>query len=88
MAPRPATPDSFSGASAYIIRPLGSISRRGWSYDAPIRSWLFYDPRTGFAAPNTLSEVQSGGIVWIDVSEDVEFKSLSLFQGWNLVPLP
>jgi len=84
---RPAIPDSLSGAGAFFS-PLGNTLRRVWSYDAPIRFWLFYDPRTAFAATHTLTEVQSGEIVWIDVSEDVEFKGLSLFEGWNLVGLP
>ena len=67
---------------------MSGILRRVWSYDAPSRFWNFYDPRTGFATTNTLTEVQNGEIVWIDVSEDVEFRGISLYEGWNLVVLP
>ena len=87
VVPLPAVPNSLSEAGAFFS-PLGSTLRRVWSYDAPIRYWLFYDPRTAFAATNTLTVVLNGEIVWIDVSADAEFKDMSLIQGWNLVALP
>ena len=87
VAPRPAIPDTLSRAGVYF-GPLGTNLRRAWSYDTTIQLWYFYDPRAAFADTNTLAEVLSGSIVWLDVSEDVDFKSLSLYEGWNLVPLP
>ena len=84
---RPATPESLTGAGVFF-RPLGNILRRVWSFDAPLRVWDFYDPRSGFAATNTLTEILDGEIVWIDVREDVEFRGIPLFKGWNLVAMP
>ena len=87
VGPRPAVPASLSMAGEYFS-PLGDTLKRVWSYDTPIQFWYFYDPSTAFAATSTLSEVLSGGIVWIEVSENVDLRGLSLYQGWNLVPLP
>lgn len=87
VVPRPAIPDSLSEAGDYFS-PLGATLRRVWRYDTPVQFWFFYDPRTAFAATNTLTEVQSGEIVWIDLSDAAEFKGINLFQGWNLVALP
>ena len=87
IIPRPATPSSVSGASI-VFGPLGSNLRRVWRYDAPTRLWSFYDPRSGYAATNTLTEVSSGDIVWIDVSADIEFQGMTLYRDWNLIALP
>ncbi|PKB73441.1 MAG: hypothetical protein BZY75_01805 [SAR202 cluster bacterium Io17-Chloro-G7] len=84
---KPTTPESLTGAGVFF-RPLGNKLRRVWSYDATLRVWDFYDPRSGFAATNTLTEILDGEIVWIDVREDVEFRRVGLFKGWNLVAMP
>ncbi len=77
---RPPTLESLTGAGVYF-RPLGNALRRVWSNDAPLSVWDFYDPRVGFAATNTLTEILDGEIVWIDVKEDVEFRGVGLFKG-------
>lgn len=87
VIPRPATPSSLSEAGV-AFGPLGNNLRRVWRYDAPTRLWSFYDPRSGFAATNTLMEVASGDIVWIEVSADIEFQGMTLYLGWNLIALP
>ena len=87
VIPEPATPSSLSGAGV-VFGPLGSDLRNVWRYDSSTKLWSFYDPRSGFAATNTLTEVASGDIVWIDVSTDIEFQGMTLYQGRNLIALP
>ena len=83
----PATLDSLTGAGTYFGQ-LGESLRSVWSYDTVIQVWNFYDPRAGFTATSTLKETFSDQIVWIDVNEDVDFRGMILYQGWNFVPLP
>ena len=74
---------------ADVFGGLGDRLVRVWFLDRATQQWSFYDPDPDVAAFNTLSEVSSGQIVTIILSEgdSVEFQSGTLFAGSNPVSL-
>ena len=74
---------------ADVFGGLGDRLVRVWFLDRATQQWSFYDPDPGVAAFNTLTEVSSGQIVTIILSEgdSVEFQSGTLFAGSNPVSL-
>jgi hypothetical protein len=60
---------------------------RVWRYSNATQSWAFYDPRTAFAAANTLTTTTSKDIVWVNVKVKQTFQGKDLFAGWNLISL-
>ena len=74
---------------ADVFGGLGDRLVRVWFLDRATQQWSFYDPDPDVAAFNTLTEVSSGQIVTIILSEgdSVEFQSGTLFAGSNPVSL-
>jgi hypothetical protein len=60
---------------------------RVWRYSNATQAWAFYDPRTAFAAANTLTTTSSADIVWVNVKAQQTFQGKTLFAGWNLISL-
>jgi hypothetical protein len=60
---------------------------RVWRYSNATQSWAFYDPRTAFAAANTLTTTTSADIVWVNVKVQQTFQGKTLYAGWNLISL-
>ena len=78
-----------------VTRPTGevfaSLIEAGqltvvWRYDNKTGSWASYDPNAP-AELNDLEEVSTANIVWVQVTESVQFQGGSLFAGWNLISL-
>ena len=83
-----------SMAPADVFASLMSSERlvRVWQFDNASKVWSFYDPRPEFASFNTLTEVSSGGIVTVIISEGdniMDFGSTpsTLYPGTNQVVL-
>ena len=57
-----------------------------WKYDNETSSWASYDPMAP-AELNDLELVSTADIVWVQVTESVQFQGGSLFAGWNLISL-
>ena len=57
-----------------------------WRYDNATSTWASYNP-TAPAEINDLIEVSTDDIVWVEVTENVEFQGQTLFAGWNLISL-
>ena len=57
-----------------------------WRYDNATASWASFDP-VAPAELNDLNLVSTGDIVWVEVTESVEFQGDTLFTGWNLINL-
>ena len=76
-------------APADVFGGLGDRLVRVWFLDRATQQWSFYDPDPDVAAFNTLTEVSSGQIVTIIISEgdSVEFQGGTLFAGSNPVSL-
>jgi hypothetical protein len=60
---------------------------RVWRYSNATQAWAFYDPRTAFAAANTLTTTTSADIVWVNVKVQQTFQGKTLYAGWNLISL-
>ena len=60
----------------------GSLTR-AWYLDRQTQAWSFFDPSPEFAEFNTLSEVSSGQIVTIIMSEQDSFQGETLYPGSN-----
>ena len=58
-----------------------------WMYQNPTQSWSLFDPRPEIAWANDLTEVSTGDILWVEVSDEVTFQGETLYEGWNLVAL-
>ena len=69
-----------------VFGVLGDSLVSVWSLDNATKEWSAYFP----GAPEGVSDltgVSSRDIVWINVSEDVEFQGGMLTTGWNLISL-
>ena len=70
---------------------MGDRLTRVWQFDNESQGWSFYDPRPEFADFNSLTEVSSGQIVTVILSEgdSVDFASTpgTLYAGTNQVVL-
>ena len=64
----------------------GSLTRV-WQLDRQTQAWSFFDPSPEFAEFNTLSEVSSGQIVTIIMSEQDSFQGETLYPGSNPVAI-
>jgi hypothetical protein len=60
---------------------------RVWRYSNATQAWAFYDPRTAFAAANTLTTTTSKDIVWVNIKVQQTFQGATLYPGWNLISL-
>ena len=60
---------------------------RVWKYDNSDQSWSLYDPDPVFDEFNTLSKLDSGDIVWINVLAPAFFQGNEMREGWNLIPV-
>ena len=76
-------------APADVFGGLGDRLVRVWYLDRATQEWSFYYPDPEVAAFNTLTEVSSGQIVTIIISEgdSLEFQGGTLFAGSNPVSL-
>ena len=77
--------------SAEVFSSLSDRLLRVWYLDRATQAWSFYDPDPAIADFNTLTEVSSGQIVIIIISDgdSIEFNSSpsTLYQGANIVAL-
>ena len=69
-----------------VFGGLGSNLVVVWHYDNATGTWSSYDPGAP-AELNDLTGVSRGNIVWIEVTEIVEFQGSNLYAGWNLITL-
>ena len=60
---------------------------RVWLYDNSDQSWSLYDPDPVFAEFNSLSKLDSGDIVWINVLAPEFFQGNEMREGWSLIPV-
>ena len=78
-------------APADVFGSLGDRLTRVWQFDNATQAWSFYDPRPEFADFNSLTEVSSGQIVTVILSEgdSVDFASTpgTLYAGTNQIVL-
>jgi hypothetical protein len=81
------TPQPIADA---LITPLGVDFVRGFHFNNQTKVWTFNDPREEFKAINTLKEVASGQVYWVNVLNDktITFcgRSTTFYKGWNQVP--
>ena len=78
-----------SNAPADVFASLGDRLLRVWYLDRATQEWSFYDPAPEFAAFNSLTEVHSGQVVQIIISDGdpVDFQGMQLYQGTNPISL-
>jgi CSLREA domain-containing protein len=74
---------------ATALAPLGTNLVRVWGFDNATKEWSFFDPRPGFAAANSIKELVTGRVYWINVKIDQTVTlgsgTYSLSAGWNLI---
>ena len=78
-----------SRAPADVFAELGDRLSRVWYLDRMTQEWSFYDPAPEFAAFNSLTEVISGEVYQIIITEGdpVEFQGKTLYKGTNPISL-
>jgi len=57
-------------AVATAVEPLGDSLVRVFNFNNVTKTWTFYDPRAEFADANTITELTSGDIYWINVASE------------------
>jgi hypothetical protein len=87
-----ATPVSTSMTSEEAFADLVAMDNLivVWYFDNDTKGWSFYDPRPEVAAAVDLTMVNSGDIVWIQVTADQDFPGATpsdLSAGWNQVTI-
>ena len=77
--------------SVVALQPLldtGSLLRV-WNFNNSSKVWTFFDPRPAFATANTITEMVTGQVYWVNVLLDqtvtLNGKSRILTNGWNLL---
>jgi hypothetical protein len=59
-----------------------------WRFKGSDQSWDFFREGEAFrVAPNFMTEIVTGDIVWIKVTEETTFQGKTLFAGWNQISL-
>ena len=78
-----------SRAPADVFAERGDRLSRVWYLDRMTQEWSFYDPAPEFAAFNSLTEVISGEVYQIIITEGdpVEFQGKTLYKGTNPISL-
>lgn len=84
--PNPTVAKSTIDIFANLINNDNNLVRI-FRFDNSTKTWDFYDPRPEFAAANSLNNITSGSIVWVNLSFDQEFQGQDLFAGWNQISL-
>ena len=81
--------EAVSTDPADVFADLGDRLVRVWYLDRATQDWQFYDPDPAFASFNRLTEVTSGQVVTVIITdgEPVEFQGKSLYQGTNPISL-
>ena len=79
----------LSGPAADVFRELvrSGVLVRIWQLDPSDQSWTFFDPAPGLADFNTLTEVNSGDFVYVNLNRPARFQEDNLAAGWNIVLL-
>ena len=83
------TVEVVSTTPADVFASLGDRLSRVWYLDRAAQEWSFFDPAPEFAAFNTLTEVSSGQVVQIIITEGepIELQGMTLYQGTNPISL-
>ena len=90
-APTPTPTPRPPMSSAVALKPLldSSSLKRVWNFNNSTKLWTFFDPRAAFADANTITEMVSGQVYWINTilaqTVTLNGKSRELTQGWNLL---
>ena len=81
------TVEVVSTDPAEVFAGLGDRLARVWYQDRATQDWTFYDPDPVFASFNRLTEVSSGQVVTIIITdgEPIPFQSKTLYQGTNSI---
>ncbi len=87
--PTPTPTPTLPADPAAAFASLGDRLVRVWYLDARAQAWSFYDPAPESADFNTLTEVSTGRIILIVISdgEPVEFQGVTLYPGANVIYL-
>ena len=82
-------PPPLSGPISQVFKlPIGTgVLGRIWHLDRPTQKWSFFDPSPELRGHSTLNSVDRGDILWVDVSEPIDFQETRLTPGWNLIRL-
>ena len=74
---------------ADVFASLGDRLARVWYQNRATQEWSFYDPDPAFASFNKLTEVNSGQVVTIIITdgEPNPFQGETLYQGTNSIAL-
>ena len=78
---------SVARPPAVVFAPLIAAGALGrvWLYDNSDQEWYLYDPDPEFAEFNTLTKLDAGQIVWMNLTKPATFQDEQRQAGWNLV---
>lgn len=79
----------LSGPPEQVFRYLinAGVLNRIWYLDSAEQAWSFFDARPEYAEFNTLTQVESGDILWLNLSAPHTFQGDQLYEGWQFVLL-
>ena len=84
-------PPPLSGPPSQVFKYLirDGVLLTVWHYENATQSWSLFDPSlpTELVELNDLTEVDSGDIVWLNLSKPELFQGKDLAVGWNLISL-
>lgn len=84
-------PPPLNGSPSQVLKYLirDGFLMTVWHYDNATQSWSVFDPSLDgeMAELNDLTEVGSGDIVWVNLSQPQFFQESELQAGWNLITL-
>lgn len=82
-------PPPRSGPTGQVFKALirQGVLARIWHVDSATQNWTFYDPNPEFSEFSTLTSVQSGDILFVQLLATYVFQGEHLVAAWNHIAL-
>ena len=74
-------------AELFASQIEAGVLDRIFLYENDTQEWFLYDPDPGFESANSLEELESGDIIWIQLKEAATVQGANLLTGWSLITI-
>ena len=74
-------------ADLFASQIEAGVLDRIFLYENDTQEWFLYDPDPGFESANSLEELESGDIIWIQLKEAATVQGANLLTGWSLITI-
>ena len=74
-------------ADLFASQIEAGVLDRIFLYENDTQEWFLYDPDPGFESANSLEELESGDIIWIQLKDAATVQGENLLPGWSLITI-